>query len=260
VSGRRPLSRTDLLETAIAAARAGGAMLRERYGNPGRITMKAAGAGPVSEADLASETAILSHLRRTGVPVLSEEAGGPASGRRWIVDPLDGTGNFIRRLPWFGVAVALAADDVVEVGVVYTPMSGEVFAAARGGGTTLNGAPIRVSATAPLAQACVFTSIDRGLCANAARIARFARVAAKVGEMRSPNAALVDMAHVSAGRADAFWEDGLPPWDMAAGSILVEEAGGTVSGLDGAPLALDGRAIVATNGPIHAALIAALRD
>jgi myo-inositol-1(or 4)-monophosphatase len=253
-----PAAAPDLLSAAVAAARAGGAVLRERYGAPGRITMKAGGAGPVSEADLASEAAILDRLRSTGIPVLSEEAGGASRGHRWIVDPLDGTGNFIRRLPWFGVAVALASDDRVDIGVVYAPMAGELFAAARGRGTTLNGAPIHVAVTAPLAQACVFTSIDRGLCANAARIARFARVAERAGEMRSPNAALVDMAQVAAGRADAFWEDGLPPWDIAAGSLLVEEAGGTVSGLDGGALRLDGRGIVATNGRIHDALIAAL--
>jgi len=249
-----------LLDVAVAAARAGGTILRERFGSPGRIVMKAAGAGPVSEADLASEAAILSHLRPTGIPVLSEEAGGAARGRRWIVDPLDGTGNFIRHLPWFGVAVALATDDDVELGVVYAPMTDELFAAARSGGATLNGGPIRVSETAPLGESCVFTSIDRGLCANRIRTQRFVRVAEQVAEMRSPNAALVDMAQVAAGRADAFWEDGLPAWDMAAGSILVEEAGGAVSGLDGGRLHLDGRAIVASNGRLHAALIAALRE
>jgi myo-inositol-1(or 4)-monophosphatase len=248
----------ELLDAAVAAARAGGAVLRERFGNPGQIRIKPGGAGPVSEADLASEAAIVSHLVPTGVPVLSEEAGGPRHGRRWIVDPLDGTGNFIRGLPWFGVAVGFAADDRVELGVVYAPMTDELFAAARGRGTTLNGAPVRVSATSGLADGCVFTSIDGGVCGDAVRIRRFARVAERAGEMRSPNAALVDLAQVAAGRADAFWEDGLAPWDMAAGSILVEEAGGTVSGLDGGPLALEGRAIVASNGRIHAALIAAL--
>jgi myo-inositol-1(or 4)-monophosphatase len=250
----------DLLDVAVAAARAGGSILRKRYGSPGRITMKPAGAGPVSEADLASEAAILSCLRPTGVPVLSEEAGGAGQGRRWIVDPLDGTGNFIRHLPWFGVAVALATDDLVELGAVYAPISDELFAAARGRGATLNGARIHVSETAPLGQSCVFTSIDGGLCSAPMRIRRFARVAERVAEMRSPNAALVDLAYVAAGRADAFWEDGLSSWDMAAGSILVEEAGGTVSGLDGGPLRLDRRAIVATNGRIHAALVAALRE
>ncbi|HET7263767.1 MAG TPA: inositol monophosphatase family protein [bacterium] len=250
----------DLLHAAVAAARAGGGVLRERFGSPGRIRMKAAGAGPVSEADLASEDAILSHLRPTGIPILSEEAGGAASGRRWIVDPLDGTGNFIRRLPWFGVAVALASNDDVELGVVYTPMADELFAAARGRGATLNGAPVHVSETMALVESCVFTSIDRGLCANPVRIRRFVRAAERVAEMRSPNAALVDMAQVSAGRADAFWEDGLPPWDMAAGSILVEEAGGAVSGLDGGRLRLEGRSIVASNGRVHAALVAVLGE
>ena len=251
---------TELLDVAVAAARAGGDILRGRFGSPGRVTMKAGGLGPVSEADLASEAAILSRLRPTGIPVLSEEAGGAARGRRWIVDPLDGTGNFVRHLPWFGVAVALASDDDVEVGVVYTPITDELFAAARGHGTKLNGTPVRVSDTAAIGESCVFTSIDRGLCTDPARIRRFVRAAERVAEMRSPNAALVDMAQVSAGRADAFWEDGLPPWDMAAGSILVEEAGGAVSGLDGTRLRLNGRAIVASNGRMHAALVDALRE
>jgi myo-inositol-1(or 4)-monophosphatase len=153
----------------------------------------------------------------------------------------------------------LAVEDRIDVGVVYAPMADEVFAAVRGRGATLNGTPIHVTATAPLAQSCVFTSIDRGLCANPARIARFVRVAEQAGEMRSPNASQIDMAQVAAGRADAFWEEGLPPWDIAAGSLLVQEAGGAVSGLGGAPLTLDGRGIVATNGRIHDELIAALR-
>ncbi len=222
--------------------------------------MKPGGAGPVSEADLVSEAAILAVLEQAGIPVLSEEAGGAGSGRRWIVDPLDGTGNFIRHLPWFGVGVALATDDAVELGVVYVPITDELFAAARGKGGTVNGEPLRVSQTASLAESSLFTSIDRGMCSVPARIQRFARVAAQVAEMRSPNAALVDLAHVAAGRTDGFWEDGLPPWDMAAGSILVQEAGGVTSGMDGAPLRLDHLGIVATNGRIHAGLVAALQE
>jgi myo-inositol-1(or 4)-monophosphatase len=250
----------SLLELAIAAARSGGAILRERYGRPGRITMKPGGAGPVSDADLASEAAILARLRETAIPILSEESGGAGSGRRWIVDPLDGTGNFIRHLPWFGVGIALATDDTVELGVVYAPITDELFAAARGQGATLNGERLRVSGTASLDQSCIATSIDRGMCAVPARIRRFARVAGRVGEMRSPNAALVDLAYVAAGRTDGFWEDGLPPWDMASGSVLVLEAGGVASCLDGTPLRLDRRGVVATNGRIHAELTAALRQ
>jgi len=251
--------RNDLLELAIAAARSGGAILRERYGRPGRITMKPGGAGPVSDADLASEAAILARLREASLPILSEESGGARSGRRWIVDPLDGTGNFIRHLPWFGVGIALATDDIVELGVVYAPITDEVFAAARGRGATLNGKRLRVSETALLAQSCIATSIDRGMCAVPARIRRFARVAARVGEMRSPNAALVDLAYVAAGRTDGFWEDGLSPWDIAAGSVLVLEAGGVTSCLKGTPLRLGHRSVVATNGRIHAEMTAALR-
>jgi myo-inositol-1(or 4)-monophosphatase len=250
----------NLLELAIAAARSAGAILSERYGHPGRITMKPGGAGPVSDADLASEAAILARLRETSIPILSEESGGAGSGRRWIVDPLDGTGNFIRHLPWFGVGIALATDDTVELGVVYAPITDELFAAARGEGATLNGKRLRVSETASLVQSCVATSIDQGMCAVPARIRRFARVARQVGEMRSPNAALVDLAYVAAGRTDGFWEDGLSPWDIAAGSVLVSEAGGATSCLDGTPLRLHHRGVVATNRRIHAELTAVLRE
>jgi myo-inositol-1(or 4)-monophosphatase len=250
----------DLLELAIAAARSGGAILHERYGRPGRIVMKPAGAGPVSDADLASEAAILGRLRPTSIPVLSEESGGAGSGRRWIVDPLDGTGNFIRNLPWFGIGIALATDDVVELGVVYAPITDELFAAARGEGATLNGKRLHVSDTASLAQSCIATSINGGMCAVPERIRRFARVAGHVREMRSPNAALVDLAYVAAGRTDGFWEDGLAPWDIAPGSVLVSEAGGVTSCLEGRPLRLDHRSVVATNGRIHAELTAVLRE
>ena len=250
----------NLLELAIAAARSAGAILSERYGHPGRITMKPGGAGPVSDADLASEAAILARLRETSIPILSEESGGAGSGRRWIVDPLDGTGNFIRHLPWFGVGIALATDDTVELGVVYAPITDELFAAARGEGATLNGERLRVSETASLVQSCVATSIDEGMCAVPARIRRFARVARQVGEMRSPNAALVDLAYVAAGRTDGFWEDGIAPWDIAPGSVLVLEAGGVTSSLDGTPLRLHHCGVVATNRRIHAELTAALRE
>jgi myo-inositol-1(or 4)-monophosphatase len=250
----------NLLELAITAARSAGAILRERYGHPGRITMKPGGAGPVSDADLASEAAILARLQETSIPILSEESGGAGSGQRWVVDPLDGTGNFIRHLPWFGVGIALATDDTVELGVVYVPITDELFAAARGQGATLNGERLHVSETASLAQSCIATSIDRGMCAVPARIRRFARVASQVGEMRSPNASLVDLAYVATGRMDGFWEDGLAPWDIAAGSVLVLEAGGATSCLDGTPLRLDHRGVVATNRRIHAQLTAVLRE
>ncbi len=250
----------NLLELAIAAARSAGAILSEHYGHPGRITMKPGGAGPVSDADLASEAAILARLRETSIPILSEESGGAGSGRRWIVDPLDGTGNFIRHLPWFGVGIALATDDTVELGVVYAPITDELFAAARGQGATLNGERLSVSETESLVQSCIATSIDRGMCAVPGRIRRFARVARQVGEMRSPNAALVDLAYVAAGRTDGFWEDGIAPWDIAPGSVLVLEAGGVTSSLDGTPLRLHHRGVVATNRRIHAELTAVLRE
>jgi myo-inositol-1(or 4)-monophosphatase len=248
-------------ELAIAAARSGGAVLRRYYGAPGRIVAKPGGAGPVSEADVASEAAILAVLRWSRIPVLAEESGGdPEAARRWIVDPLDGTSNFIRHLPWFCVGIALASGDDVDLGVVYAPLTDELFVAERGTGTTLNGAPIRVSATDALQDACLFTSCDAGVCGVPARIARVAHVASRVRELRSPNAALLDLAYVAAGRSDGFWEQGIAPWDIAAGSLLVRAAGGETSDLGGRPLRLARGEIVATNGRIHRALVAALGE
>lgn len=251
----------SLRELAVAAARSGGATIRAYYGAPGQISMKPAGAGPVSEADLASEAAILRLLRWSEIPVVSEEGGGGgrAASRRWIVDPLDGTLNFIRQFPWFCVGVALATGDDVELAVVYAPLLDELFVAERGRGAVLNGEPIRVSAAAHLRDSCLFTSCDHGMCAVPSRIERFVRVASRVRELRSPNAALLDLAYVAAGRADGFWEQGVAPWDIAAGSLLVQEAGGAASDLAGQALRLDQCEIAATNGRIHAALTEALR-
>lgn len=255
------MTRDTPRELAIAAARSGGAVLRRYYGAPGRVVEKPGGGGPVSEADLASEAAILSVLRWSQMPVLAEESGGgDEAPRRWIVDPLDGTSNFIRHLPWFCVGIALAAGDDVELGVVYAPLTDELFVAERGVGTTLNGAPVRVSATDALRDACLFTSCDNGVCGVPPRIERVARVASRVRELRSYNTAGLDLAYVAVGRSDGFWEQGISPWDIAPGSLLVRAAGGETSDLGGRPLRLAGGEIVATNGRIHRALVAALGE
>ncbi|GEM_PF-133143 len=250
----------SLRDLAIAAARGGGAVLRRYYGAPGRVVTKPDGAGPVSEADLASEATIVAVLRWSRIPILAEESGGAGdeSPRRWIVDPLDGTSNFIRHLPWFCVGIALAAGDDVELGVVYAPLTDELFVAERGLGATLNGVPVRVSPTDALHDACLFTACDAAVCGAPARIRRVAHVASRARELRSPNAALLDLAYVAAGRADGFWEQGLAPWDIAAGSLLVREAGGETSDFSGGPLRFARREIVATNGRIHDELVAAL--
>jgi myo-inositol-1(or 4)-monophosphatase len=253
---------TALRDLAIEAARRGGAVLKRYYDAPGRVTMKTDGTGPVTDADLASQTTIVDTLRSSGLAVLAEEGGIVPHDemRRWIVDPLDGTSNFIRHLPWFCVGIALATADDVELGVVYAPLTDELFVAERGKGTSLNGQPKRVSDITLLSDSCLLTSCDRGMCRAPERIERFARVASQVGELRSPNAAVLDLAYVAAGRVDGFWEQGLAPWDMAAGSLLVEEAGGRVSDFGGGPLRLRSKEIVATNGRIHDPLAALLRD
>jgi myo-inositol-1(or 4)-monophosphatase len=245
---------------AEEAARRGGEVLKRFYGAPGPITMKPGGAGPVTDADVASQAAIVEALRPSALPVFAEEEGldRDPRHRRWVVDPLDGTANFIRQLPWFCLGIALAAGDDVELGVVYAPLTDELFVAERGKGTTLNGKRQWVSKVQSLRDSCLLTSCDRNWCREPARIDRLARVARGVGELRSPNAAVLDLAYVSAGRVDGFWEQSLAPWDLAAGSLLVREAGGTISNLRGDSLALHSNEIAATNGWIHGELIRVL--
>jgi myo-inositol-1(or 4)-monophosphatase len=247
------VSPNALRDLAAEAARRGAAALMPYYGRPFRVTMKADGAGPVTDADLASQTAIVETLRSSGIAILAEEDGLRPDGalRRWIVDPLDGTTNFIRHLPWFCVGIALATADNVDLGVVYAPLTDELFIAERGRGTTLNGTRQRVSDVALLSDSCLHTSCDRGMCRVPERLERFARVASRVGELRSPNAAVLDLAYVAAGRVDGFWEQGLAPWDLAAGSLLVREAGGKTSDFRGRPVQLASNEIVASNGQIH---------
>lgn len=209
----------------------------------------------VTAADRASEQLVIKRLKeRFPEHGIVAEEGGRAEMQaelRWYVDPLDGTTNFAHGFPMWNVTLALARKGEVIAGVIYDPLNRELFAAERGAGARLNGAPIHVSKTPVLNDALVstgFPSRKRHLNVN---IHFYYQLAMITHGVRRGGSAALDLAYTACGRLEAFWEFGLNPWDMAAGTLLVEEAGGKVSGMRGEPLDLHGRYVLADNRLIH---------
>ena len=192
----------------------------------------------VTEVDRAAEQAIIEVLRDAfpGHGILAEESGesGPESEFTWIIDPLDGTTNFIHGLPQYAVSIAQTKNGVLEHAVVYDPNTNEMFTASRGAGAFLNDRRIRVSRRTRLNEALIGTGFPfRRFDHVDAYLAMFKELTQKTAGIRRPGAASLDLAYVAAGRFDGFWEMGLSPWDMAAGVLLIQEAGGLVSDLSG---------------------------
>ena len=217
----------------------------------------------VTATDRRSEEAILRVIRAAhpGHGVLAEESGRDAGdgAHLWVVDPLDGTTNFSRGFPVFAVSVALALEGRVVAGAVHQPLLGELFTAVRGGGAHLNGRRIRVSRQEALDQAFLATGFPYDIRRSRRNnLENFRRFATRCLAVRRAGAAALDLAYVAAGRFDGFWELKLQPWDLAAGALLVEEAGGTITGLDGRPWSLPVRDVVASNGLVHKPMLALL--
>ncbi len=239
---------------AVRAAREAGAIQRGALASAREARNK----GPidlVTEVDLASERRILEILAQEcpGIPVLAEEGGGAsAASTRWIVDPLDGTTNFVHGLPHFAVSIALQWEGQLWAGCVLDPSREEEWAAARGGGATLNGQPIRVSTTPVLDRALLATGFPYDRRTRAAWYLRLVEAVLQRSQgIRRAGAAALDLAWVAGGRLDGFFELGLAPWDVAAGALLVQEAGGRVEEIQGGPLRLDAPAVLASNGLIQ---------
>ena len=254
---------TDL-ELAIAAARAGGAAIRRWSRDSVTPEMKGA-VDPVTEADHEAERVVLDLLRshRPGDAVLAEESGGSVGpDRTWIIDPLDGTVNFVHGVPHVAVSIALFQEGLPLVGVVHDVFNDDLFTAAAGNGAHLNDAPLAVSTRMELGDSLIATGFpyDRreraGVYAvDVERVLRNARGIRRMGT------ASLDLAFVAAGRFDGYWEHHLAPWDIAAGMLLVSEAGGRVTDMAGEPIRIDDfDSIMATNGAIHASLRSALLD
>lgn len=242
----------ELAQIAEAAARAAGAIIRDR--GPEQVHHKGA-VDLVTEVDLAAEAAIRAHLSAAtpGVPILAEEGGGAREAHtRWIVDPLDGTTNFVHGFPSYAVSIALELDGVLSAGCVFDAVNGRAYVAARGLGATCEGAPIRVSQTAVLDRGLLATGFAYDRRQRAAFYLRFVGAFLERSQgIRRAGSAAMDLCHVAAGRIDGYWEFGLSPWDVAAGALLVQEAGGRVTDVALGPLQLDAPRILATNGRIH---------
>ena len=188
----------------------------------------------------------------------AESAGRPAARCRWVFDPLDGTTNYAHGLPIFCASLALQIDGATEVGAVFDPSRRELFTAERGEGAYLNGEALAVSDTAEAIDALLVTGFPYFYKQELVDL--FATFLQRARAVRRLGSAALDLCYVAAGRFDGFWEQHLKPWDMAAGALVVEEAGGRLSGMDGSPFDLAAGHVVASNGRVHEALLAIIRE
>jgi myo-inositol-1(or 4)-monophosphatase len=217
----------------------------------------------VTEVDLAVERMFRALIaeRFPDHQVLAEEFDSTANDRArhcWIFDPLDGTTNYAHGLPIFCSTLGLEIDGVLEVGAVYDPSRRELFTATRGGGAFLNGRPLHASGVASLLEALLVTGFPYTVHDHDTGhelVSLFHAFLGKAQAVRRLGSAALDLCYVAAGRLDGFWERDLKPWDMAAGALIVEEAGGRITGMDGAPFSVRGRHLLASNGKLHAAML-----
>jgi myo-inositol-1(or 4)-monophosphatase len=253
-----------ILELAASIARQVGSLQRERFADPRVIETKSSTIDLVTDVDRASDQLVLECIssQRPDDAILIEETGEHegGSGLRWIVDPLDGTTNYAHGFPHYAVSIGVERDGVLEVGVIYDPMKDELFSARRGAGAFLNGKPIAVSRVTELERALLATGfaydVHKAAIDNLEYFARFIKRAQAV---RRAGSAALDLAYVACGRFDGFWELELHPWDVAAGLVLVEEAGGQTSDLAGGPVPRSGDRCVASNGHLHDHLLEVLK-
>ncbi len=251
-----------LTTEAISLAREAGRILRRRFRTAVRVTLK----GPadiVTATDLEVQRLIVRRLRRRfpAHGILAEEGLDATAGTewRWIVDPLDGTKNFAHGLPSFCVSIAVERGGQVEVGVVHEPVYDELFVAVRGCGAWCNGRPIRVSAVKQLDAAFLGTGLPHRVHRFARSVGRtFTRFATCSLGVRDRGAGALDLCYVACGRFDGYWEIDQSPWDIAAGGLIVTEAGGRMSNFHGGPFDIFGGETVASNGKIHDEILAVL--
>ena len=250
------------LAVAIASAERAGAMIAERWDRSFEIRHKGA-VDLVTEVDLAAEAIVVGDLT-TAFPedrILAEEGGqsGARSGRMWFVDPLDGTTNFSHGVPHFAVSIGLWDDAGPAVGVIHDPVRAWTFWAVRGAGAWRDDQRLFVSEVTALPDALLATGFAYDRRTNPDNnIHRVAHMLVRSRGLRRAGAAALDLAYVAAGWLDGFWEAQLSPWDIAAGILLIKEAGGAVTGLHGEPIAVDRGHLVATNAHVHEALVEAI--
>lgn len=253
-----------MFDLAVQLAREAGQLLRDHLGRVTDISHKSTTLDLVTEVDLLSEQYIKEKIS-THYPkheILAEESGHQKteSEYRWLVDPLDGTTNYAHGYPCFAVSIALERAGEIILGVVYDPMHEELFAAEKGGGAMLNGRPIHVSRVSRLSDSLLVTGFPYNVRTNPISIEYFARFMNNAQAVRRDGSAALDMCYVACGRFDGFWELGLKPWDVGAGRLIVEEAGGRVTKFDGRPFTIYEPEMLATNGLIHGPMSAVLTN
>ncbi len=248
-------------EFAIALAREAGQLLNRYFERKLTITSKTTAVDLLTEADVASERLIVEAIRARypNHRIMAEESNegqAEADETLWMIDPLDGTTNYVHGFPVFAVSIAVRHRGELALGVTYDPQRDECFWAERGGGTWLNGRRVRVSQANALGHSLLATGFPyRRAQKPTVNLAEFGRLMPRVQGLRRAGAATLDIAYVAAGRLDGYWEYYLEPWDWAAGVLMVEEAGGQVSEIGGQPWSLGSQNIVASNGRLHGALL-----
>jgi myo-inositol-1(or 4)-monophosphatase len=258
--------KSALINVMVAAARKAARSLKRDFGEVENLQVSLKGpANFVSAADRRAEETLYAELSkaRPGYGFLGEEGGrrdGADKSHTWIVDPLDGTTNFLHGIPHFAISIGLARDDTVVAGVIYNPANDELYTAERGKGAFLNDQRLRVAARKRLADsviACGLPHLGRGDLALGRR--ELGQVQERVAGLRRFGAAALDLAFVAAGRFDGYWERDMSPWDLAAGILMVRESGGFVTDTDGGDAMFTKGHVVAGNETVHRELLAVLK-
>ena len=250
-------------DVAVAAAEAAAALQRASVGTDLDIDRKSTVNDLVTRVDKESETLIRKTIADVfpDDTILGEEYGSEGTGAaRWIVDPIDGTLNFAQGLPFWSVSIAREVNGELQVGVVLDVPRGDLYTAVRGGGAYRNGRPIGVSDTEVAIDAIVATGFSYDVSEKVRNIKQLEQMAPKLRGIRRFGSAALDLCYVACGQLDGYWELTLNAWDVAAGALIVQEAGGMVSELDGSPMRLDTGAYLASNGRLHSELVGLLKS
>lgn len=261
------MARSALLNVMTAAALKAGRALSRDFGEVQNLQVSMKGPGDfVSNADKNAEKIIRIELDRArpGYGFLMEESGerqGNDKNHRWIVDPLDGTTNFLHAIPIFAVSIALERDGEIIAGVIYNPAMDELYVAERGSGAYLNDRRLRVANRRELVDCVVGAGIPHiGRKSHGIFLEQQRRFMLETSGIRRMGAAALDLAYVAAGRLDGFWEQGLSPWDIAAGTIILREAGGLISDFENRNLMMENGCVCAANPVIHKKMLAVIKD
>jgi myo-inositol-1(or 4)-monophosphatase len=261
------MARTALLNVMVQAVLKAGRGLTRDFGEVENLQVSLKGPGDfVSAADRRADATLIGELRRArpGYAFLTEESGsiaGTDDRHRWIVDPLDGTSNFLHGIPLFAISLALERDGELVAGVVYNPVLNELYVGERGSGAFLNDRRLRVAARRDFSETVIASGMPHpGRPGHETFLAELAVLSGRTAGIRRSGSAALDLAWVASGRYDGYWQRDLSPWDVGAGIVLVREAGGAVSDADGGAGMLENGGIVAANPTIHAALLSGLKD